>query len=62
MRSQVAAFKAPLRSPGNEPNSATFASARCSSEADWPALPHRSAAAFPSASADGNTAVFTSAR
>ena len=59
MRSQVAAFKAPLRSPGSEPELGDLRFRALTSEADWAALPLPIRRRFSKRLADGNTAVFT---
>src|ERR1043166_3087769 len=59
MRSQVAAFKAPLRSPGSEPELGDLRFRALMCDADWAALPQPIRRRFSKRLADGNTAVFT---
>ena len=59
MRSQIAAFEAPLHSPGSEPGLGDLRFRALMSETDWMSLPLPIRRRFSKRLADGNTAVFT---
>ena len=59
MRSQVAAFKAPLHSPGSEPELGDLRFRALLGEADWAALPLPIRRRFSKRLAGGDTAVYT---
>ena len=59
MRSQVAAFKAPLHSPGSEPELGDLRFRALTSEADWAALPLSIRRRFSKRLAGGGTVVYS---
>src|SRR5258705_7160345 len=59
MRSQVAAFKAPLHSPGSEPELGDLRFRALTSEADWAALPLSIRRRFSKRLAGGDTVVYS---